>query len=233
MSSTDLEAFLARVLLVIVMIANPQVNVVYSSGAVVAAYLLCSKGVAKVHMTQAKHSGDWGRRKQQDNTPKHRRHKKVTLRGGLICTLCMARIMYKSELQLKVNCRPKVNCGIKFGLARPTVGKPAQIFPTIHFQSKIHFQLQFICTWSSPWWCTCRVIDIFRVVKQVAKSFENGVWKLRWLGQNLLLFFSYLVFYSNSLLKTEFTKPIFFISLLLLYTAMYIQYVLQYYIATV
>ena len=54
-----------------------------SSTRAVAAYSLC-KGVAKVHMTQAKHSGDWGRRKQQDNTPKHRRHKKVTSREGVI-----------------------------------------------------------------------------------------------------------------------------------------------------
>ena len=56
-----------------------------------------------------------------------------------------------SELQLKVNCRPKVNCRIKFGLARPTVGAgPGQPkkFPTIHFQSTIHIQLKFTCTWS-------------------------------------------------------------------------------------
>ena len=33
------------------------------------------------------------------------------------------------HVQLKVNCRPKVNCRIKFGLARPTVGWPAQICP--------------------------------------------------------------------------------------------------------
>ena len=84
----DLEAFLARVLLVIVMITNPQVqqSVVAAVAAYSAAVSQYSKGVAKVHMTQAKHSGDWGRRKQQDNTPKHRRHKKVTLRGGLLCT---------------------------------------------------------------------------------------------------------------------------------------------------
>ena len=31
-----------------------------------------------------------------------------------------------SKLQLKVNCRPKVNCGIKFGLPQPTGGRPAQ-----------------------------------------------------------------------------------------------------------
>ena len=82
----DLEAFLARVLLVIVMIANPQVQQSVVAVAYSAAVSQYSKGVAKVHMTQAKHSGDWGRRKQQDNTPKHRRHKKVTLRGGLLCT---------------------------------------------------------------------------------------------------------------------------------------------------
>ena len=29
-----------------------------------------------------------------------------------------------SELQLKVNCRLNVNCGKKFGLARPTVDRP-------------------------------------------------------------------------------------------------------------
>ena len=29
-----------------------------------------------------------------------------------------------SELQLKLNCRPKGNCKIKFGLARSTVGRP-------------------------------------------------------------------------------------------------------------
>ena len=44
-----------------------------------------------------------------------------------------------SELQLKENCSPKVNCRIKFGLARP------KIFPTIHFQ------LQFTCTWFGPY----------------------------------------------------------------------------------
>ena len=33
-----------------------------------------------------------------------------------------------SELQLKVNSRPKVNCRIKFGLVRPTGGRPAQFF---------------------------------------------------------------------------------------------------------
>ena len=33
-----------------------------------------------------------------------------------------------SELQLKVNCRLKVNFRIKFGLARPKVGRPTQIF---------------------------------------------------------------------------------------------------------
>ena len=32
-----------------------------------------------------------------------------------------------SELQLKMNCRSKVNCRIKFGLARQTVGRSAQI----------------------------------------------------------------------------------------------------------
>ena len=33
-----------------------------------------------------------------------------------------------SELQLKVNCRPKVNYRIKIVLARPAVGRPAQMF---------------------------------------------------------------------------------------------------------
>ena len=33
-----------------------------------------------------------------------------------------------SEMQLKVNCRPKVNFRIKFGLSRPTDGRQAQIF---------------------------------------------------------------------------------------------------------
>ena len=65
----------------------PSVVVSSSSSSIFSSSSQYSKGVAKVHMTQAKHSGDWGRRKQQDNTPKHRRHKKVTLRGGLICTL--------------------------------------------------------------------------------------------------------------------------------------------------
>ena len=56
------------------------------------------------------------------------------------------------ELQLKVNCRPKLNCSIKFGLARPTVvnWQTSQIFFYIHFQSKIQLQLQFTCTWSGP-----------------------------------------------------------------------------------
>ena len=26
-----------------------------------------------------------------------------------------------------------------------------KFYPTIHFQSTIHFQLQFTCTWSGPW----------------------------------------------------------------------------------
>ena len=35
---------------------------------------------------------------------------------------------WTSELQLKVDCRPKVNCKIEFGLdPQPTVGRPAQI----------------------------------------------------------------------------------------------------------
>ena len=33
-----------------------------------------------------------------------------------------------SELQLKVNCRPEVNCRIIFWLARPIVERPDQIF---------------------------------------------------------------------------------------------------------
>ena len=36
--------------------------------------------------------------------------------------------MYKSMVQLKVNCRLKVNYRIKFWLARPTFSRPAQIF---------------------------------------------------------------------------------------------------------
>ena len=37
-----------------------------------------------------------------------------------------------SEFQLKVNYRLKVNCRIKFGLARPTFGRPTQIFSYFH-----------------------------------------------------------------------------------------------------
>ena len=44
----------------------------------------------------------------------------------------------------------KVNCKENFGLACQLLAKPAHIFPTIYFQSTIHFQLQFTCTWSGP-----------------------------------------------------------------------------------
>ena len=51
-----------------------------------------------------------------------------------------------SELQLKVN------CWIKFGLAQPTVGRPAQIFSYISPSAfNFTFQMQFTCTWSGPY----------------------------------------------------------------------------------
>ena len=48
-----------------------------------------------------------------------------------------------SELQLKVNGRPKVNCTrIKFGLALPTtVGWPAQILPYNSLSASIHLYM--------------------------------------------------------------------------------------------
>ena len=46
-----------------------------------------------------------------------------------------------SELQLKVNCRPKVICRVKLLLARPKMSDQPKFFPTIHFQSTIHIQL--------------------------------------------------------------------------------------------
>ena len=56
-----------------------------------------------------------------------------------------------SESQLKVNCRPKVNCRIKFGLARPTVDRPAVQFLSYNsllvynsLSAAIHL------TWSGP-----------------------------------------------------------------------------------
>ena len=46
-----------------------------------------------------------------------------------------------SELQLKVNCRPKVNCKIKFGLAWPTVGRPAQFIFYNSLSAAIHLYM--------------------------------------------------------------------------------------------
>ena len=46
-----------------------------------------------------------------------------------------------SELQLKVNCRKKF--GLIYANCWPSQPK---FYPTIHFRSPIHFQLQFTCT---------------------------------------------------------------------------------------
>ena len=43
------------------------------------------------------------------------------------CTVVRA-VPSTSELWLKVNCRLKVNCSIKFGLAWPTAGRATQLF---------------------------------------------------------------------------------------------------------
>ena len=49
-----------------------------------------------------------------------------------------------SELQLKVNCRPKKNCRKKFGLAcRPTVGR--QTRPNYFLQLTFNIQFTFSC----------------------------------------------------------------------------------------
>ena len=45
-----------------------------------------------------------------------------------------------SELQLKVNCRPKVNCRIKFGLICKLLAEPAQI---LSYRPHFTFRLQF------------------------------------------------------------------------------------------
>ena len=49
-----------------------------------------------------------------------------------------------SELQLEVNCRKK------FVLVCQLFAEPAQILSYNFFQSTIHFQLSFTCTWSGP-----------------------------------------------------------------------------------
>ena len=47
-----------------------------------------------------------------------------------------------SELQLKMNCRPKVTCRIKFGLVQPaTVGRPAQKFSFNSLSATIHLYM--------------------------------------------------------------------------------------------
>ena len=51
--------------------------------------------------------------------------------------------MYISELQLKVNCRLKVSCSIRFRLVFQLLAEPDQNFyPTIHFRS---IQFTFSC----------------------------------------------------------------------------------------
>ena len=53
-----------------------------------------------------------------------------------------------SELQLKVNCRPKVNCRKESGWSANCWPSQPKFYPTIHLWSTVHFQLQFTCTWS-------------------------------------------------------------------------------------
>ena len=55
-----------------------------------------------------------------------------------------------SELQLKVNCRLKVNCWIKFGLARLTVGRPAQIFSynSLSVYNSLSAEIHLYMIWS-------------------------------------------------------------------------------------
>ena len=64
--------------------------------------------------------------------------------------------MYTSELQLKVNCRPKVNCRIKIGLAWPTVAT-APMFSYNSLSAAIHLYMiqpqmceNYVCKYVLP-----------------------------------------------------------------------------------
>ena len=82
-----------------------------------------------------------------------------------------------SEFQLKVNHRPKVYHGIKFGLAQPTVCREQhqpKFYPTIYFQQ------QFTCAWSEPihtYWCKGTYLDRQRAAFPLYE--KCNVW--RWL----------------------------------------------------